>query len=186
MAVNARKTKQVAKKPKSGEEKNPSVSEAAIIEQVKHLAEPLCGAEGIELVYVEYQREPSGRVLRIYIDTPGGVKLEDCVHISRQLGDLLDVYLEQYGPYSLEVSSPGVNRPLGKEDDYEKFKGCEAKIKTFHSLDGRKNFKGVVLGLSGGNVKFLVDNQTVAIPFQEIQKARLINFNGEYPCLSQK
>ena len=183
MAVNARKTRQAVKTPGSRGREKPSASEAVIIEQVKHLAEPLCEAEGMELVYVEYHREPSGRILRIYIDRPGGVKLDDCVYMSRQLGDLLDVYFEQSGPYSLEVSSPGSDRPLGKADDFEKFKGCEAKIKTLHSLDGRKNFKGIILGLSGGNVKLLVDNKTVAIPIQEIQKARLINFNGEYPCL---
>ena len=183
MAVNAHKTKQAVKTPGSRGREKPSASEAVIIEQVKHLAEPLCEAEGMELIYVEYQREPSGRILRIYIDRPGGVKLDDCAYVSQQLGDLLDVYLEQSGPYSLEVSSPGLDRPLGKADDFEKFKGCEAKIKTLHSLDGRKNFKGIILGLSGGNVKLLVDNETVAIPIQEIQKARLINFNGEYPCL---
>ena len=86
-----------------------------IIAQTKSLAQRLCEAEGMELVHVEFQREAGGRVLRLYIDQPGGVTLNDCVNISRQMGDLLDVNIENMGPYNLEVSSPGTDRPLSKE-----------------------------------------------------------------------
>lgn len=144
------------------------------VRQVWDLIEPLCEAEGTELVQVEYQREAGGRVLRLYIDRPGGVTLDDCVQISRQAGDVLEVYLENVGPYRLEVSSPGINRPLAKPIDYERFKGRWAKIKTIQTLDGQKNFKGVLAGLSEGLVKLSVDGDTITIPFKEIAKAHLI------------
>jgi ribosome maturation factor RimP len=172
--------------PKTGpeERKKPLLKEAEIIDRVGKLAEPLCEHEGMELVHVEYHREPGGRILRIYIDKPGGVHLEDCAGISRQLGDLLDVYLDEIGPYNLEVSSPGPDRPLGKTSDFERFKGCRARIRTHRQCDGRRNFIGELMGISEGSVvNIRVENKTVAIPFPEIQKARLINFNGEYPCL---
>lgn len=160
-------------------------SEADIVKRVYELAEPLCEAEGIELVFVEYQREASGRILRIYVDRTGGINLDDCAQVNRQMGDLLDIYLDEIGPYSLEVSSPGSDRPLGKELDFERFKGCEAKIRTVHSLEERRNFRGILLGVLGGDVNIRVEDKTVRIPFNEIQKARLINYNGEHPCLSQ-
>ena len=144
-----------------------------IIGRVKDLLEPLCEAEGIELVHLEYQREAGGRILRLFIDRPGGVTLDDCVHVSRQSGDLLDVYIEDMGPYSLEVSSPGPNRPLGKSLDFEKYKGSKAKIRTAKPINGQKNFTGILLGISDGVVTLSADNKTVTIPFQEIIKANL-------------
>ena len=169
--------------PKAGQP--PSEKEATVIAQVKNIAEPLCEAEGIELVHVEYQRESSGRILRLYIDKPNGVMLDDCVRINRQLGDLLDVYLEDIGPYHLEISSPGQDRPIGKTGDYERFKGSEAKIKTFQPIEGQRNFRGVLMGISEDTVGLMIANKAVAIPLKEIQKARLINYNGENPCSSQ-
>ncbi|MBW1695177.1 MAG: ribosome maturation factor RimP [Deltaproteobacteria bacterium] len=162
-----------------------SLKEDAVVEKVKTIAEPLCEAEGLELIFVEYQRESSGKVLRLYIDNSEGVKLDDCVRVSRQLGDLLDVYLGDIGPYHLEVTSPGPDRPIGKIEDYERFKGCRAKIKTLHPIEGRKNFSGILKGLSDERINLMVDERTVAIPLKEIQKARLINFHGEIPCSSQ-
>ena len=87
-------------------------NEKVIIGRIEALAEPLCESEGLELVHVEYQREAGGRILRLYIDRSGGVSLDDCVSVSRQLNDLLDVKLEDIGPYTLEVTSPGPERPL--------------------------------------------------------------------------
>jgi ribosome maturation factor RimP len=150
-----------------------------IVEQVRTIAEPLCAAEGMELVHVEFQREPGGRILRLYVDKPGRVRLDDCVTISRQLGDLLDVSLETSEPYSLEVSSPGIDRPLGKITDYERFKGCEARIKTAKAIDGKKSFKGLLMGLSEATVILRVADRDLVIPYGEITRARLVNYNGE-------
>ena len=81
------------------------------VKRAEKIAKSLCLSEGMELVHIEYQHEPGGMVLRIYIDKPGGVTLDDCVRISRQLNDLLDIYLEGSAAYNLEVSSPGPDRP---------------------------------------------------------------------------
>jgi ribosome maturation factor RimP len=158
-------------------------SRAKMITQANKLAAPLCEAEGVELVHIEYQRETGGRILRLYIDKPGGITLEDCVSVSHQFSDLLNVKIETEESYSLEVSSPGPDRPLGNPLDFEKFKGNVAKIKTHQPVDGQKNFKGVLLGISEGTVKLLVNEKTVVIPFQEITKARLVNYYGENRCL---
>ena len=147
--------------------------------QVTRIVEPVCESEGMELVHVEYQKEPAGKILRLYIDKPGGVLLDDCAAISRQVGDLLDVYIERNESYYLEVSSPGVNRPLGKADDFNRFKGRSARIKTFRPIDGQKNFKGVLMGLEQGVVNIRVNDQSVAIDIDNIAKARLINHIGE-------
>ncbi|MFC1515604.1 ribosome maturation factor RimP [Thermodesulfobacteriota bacterium] len=145
------------------------------VTRIRDLIEPLCDAEGMELVHIEYHRERGGRKLRFYIDKSGGVTLDDCVSISRQSGDLLDVILEDTGPYNLEVSSPGPERPLGKETDFERFRGRTARIKTTQTVDGRKKFKGVLMGISEGTVKLLVEDQPVFIPLSEISRARLVD-----------
>jgi len=153
-----------------------------IVGTVWRLADPLCRGEGMELVHVEYRREPGGRILRIYLDKPGGVTLDDCANISRQLGDLLDVGLDTEAAYRLEVSSPGEQRPLGKLDDFERFQGCRAKVRTGQPIGGRKNFTGTLEGVDASNILLGVDNQTVSIVFADIIKAHLINYDGENPC----
>ena len=148
--------------------------EQKVIQQVWSLAEPLCSSEGLELIQVEYQRESAGRILRLYVDKPDGIKLEDCVGVSRQMSDILDVNLPDVGPYSLEVTSPGPERPLAKKEDFDKFKGNRAKLKTYQPINGRKNFTGVLLGITGDEVSLQIDEQIITIGFTDISKARLI------------
>ncbi len=145
------------------------------IAKVKELTEPLCEAMGMELVHVEYQRESRGIILRIYIDKPGGIILDDCIFINRQLSDILDLHFDSSGSYSLEVSSPGSDRPLSKKLDFEKFRGRVARIKTIAPINGQKNFKGVLLNISEENINISLDDKTVAIPFKEVKSARLVN-----------
>ena len=152
---------------------------AEVIRQVEALAMPLCESEGMELVHVEYQREPNGVILRVYIDKPGGVKISDCVNISRELSDLLEVHLEIAGVYNLEVSSPGTDRPLSKPRDYDRFKGQLARIKTRQAIDGQKNFTGVLAGLTDGRIAIVCGQKTVIIPYEEISRAKLVNYNGD-------
>jgi len=147
---------------------------------VIRLAEPLCNAEGAELVHVEYQREPGGLTLRLFIDKPGGVTLDDCVAISRQLEDILDVHLRDVPPYRLEVSSPGIDRPVGKLEDYIRFQGRRAKIRVGTAVNGRKNFTGVLAGVAGERIQLQVDKETFSLDFYDITRARLINYNGEH------
>ncbi len=157
-----------------------------LIIKVKEFAEPLCASEGLELVFVECHRESIGRIIRLYIDKPGGVTLNDCTQISRQLIDILDVNLNTNWSYNLEVSSPGYDRPLGKPEDFDRFKGNIARIRTSLPIKGQKNFKGVILGFFDGYVKLVANDETVAIPYKEITKARLLDYNGENRCLYQK
>lgn len=157
---------------------SPKKAQTVIIESTA-LAAPLCESEGLELVHLEYQRESGGWIMRLYIDKPGGVTLDDCINVSRQMNDLLDVHLDEIGPYNLEVSSPGADRPLAKMQDFEKFKGNIAKIRTIRPYEGQKNFNGVLMGLSGEQVKLLVGEETVHILLKDITRARLVNFSGE-------
>jgi ribosome maturation factor RimP len=153
-----------------------------IVSVAQSLAEPLCASEGMELVHVECQREPGGRILRLYIDRPGGVTLEDCAAISRQLGDLLDLKLEAEIAYILEVSSPGIERPLSKLSDFEKFTGKTARIRTTSAINGQKNFTGTLSGVMDGRVHLQIEAETVLIPHEDISKARLVNANGDGKC----
>lgn len=142
------------------------------------LVEPVCESEGMELVLVEFQREQGGRVLRLYIDKAAGVTLDDCVRVSRQVDAILDVYCDDRDAYTLEVSSAGVNRPLGRQRDFERFKGRIVKIKARTPVDGRRNFKGMLLGLSEGIVRLKIDDREFAVPYNGIAKAQLVNDDG--------
>ena len=150
-----------------------SKNEKEIVREVSDLIEPLCESSGMELVHTEYRREAGGRILRLYIDKPGGVSLEDCTNISREAGDILDVYLENVGPYSLEVSSPGIERPISKKADFQKFIGSTVCIKTGRSLDGKKNFKGILSGVNDQTVSIKTGEILAEIPFEDITRANL-------------
>jgi len=121
-------------------------------------------------------------VLRFYVDKPGGVTIEDCAFASRHLGDLLDAVWETDMPYFLEVSSPGLNRPLVKEEDFNRFHGRLAVIRTGLPLNGRRKFKGRLLGAADGNVGIVVDGASVAIPLSAISTARLQYEHGDSTC----
>lgn len=152
----------------------------ALVDRVIRLAEPVCSAEGLELVHVEYQREPGGLTLRFFIDKPGGVTLDDCVAVSRQMEDVLDVHLLEIPPYRLEVSSPGIDRPIGKLEDFIRFEGQQAKIRVHMAVSGRKNFTGRLVGVIGEMILLQVDKETISLKFNDITRARLINYNGEH------
>jgi ribosome maturation factor RimP len=149
--------------------------EQQIMAQVWPLAEALCDSAGLELVHLEYRRERSGRMMRVYIDKPGGVTLDDCAAVSNELGDVLDVHLPDLGPYHLEISSPGLNRPLGREKDFERFRGQRARITTRSPIEGQKNFSGVLEGVADGAVRLNMDRGTVSIPLDGISKAYLVD-----------
>ncbi len=135
---------------------------------------PLLKSEGISLVHIEYKLERGGWILRVYIDKEGGVTVEDCAHMSRELGQLLDVEDIIPTSYSLEVSSPGLDRPLKKEEDFIKYSGRRVRIKASDYVSGRRNFKGELLGLTDGEVMVKVEGGGVfAIPLSSILKANL-------------
>lgn len=162
------------KKQDPGSARVAPAAEELVLAQARPLAEALCEAEGLELVQLQYRRERGGRILRLFIDKPGGVTLEDCAAVSRELGDLLDVHLPGLGPYHLEVSSPGPNRPLARAEDFERFRGQRARIRVRGTLDGQKNFSGVLEGLTGRTVQLNTGRGSVAIPIDAISKAHLM------------
>jgi ribosome maturation factor RimP len=125
------------------------------------------------LVDLEYQREAQGWVLRFYIDRDGGVTVEDCAGVSGELGAVLEVRDLIANPYVLEVSSPGLTRPLKKPEDFKKFQNRLVKIKTFEPIDGRRNFKGILLGLEGEKVRLEMEGQLYEIRLEGITKANL-------------
>ena len=175
------KVKNVKDRRRSGRlQKQKGPKESVVIESVWQLVEPICIAEGMELVHVEYQRETGGRILRIYIDRPQKVTLDDCAVISRQLSDMLDVYFDSnMPPYTLEVSSPGGQRPLSRLKDFERFKGRKARIRTKTPMDGQRNFLGILEGCGNDIVHLKVGAARIDVIYQNIAKAMLVNHNGE-------
>ena len=150
-----------------------------VVARVTELAEPLAASLGLELAEVEYRQEGRQMVLRLYIDKDGGVTLEDCSAVSRELTEILDVEDFIQGHYNLEVSSPGLNRPLKKPSDFERYTGRLVKIRTFEPLaddagNMRKTFLGELLGLSDSIVRLkLNEGQTASIPLGKVAKANL-------------
>lgn len=149
------------------------------VSQVTELAGPLLASLGLELVDCEYKREGRAMVLRLFVDREGGVTLDDCATVSRELSEILDVEDFITAEYSLEVSSPGLNRPLKKAADYKRYQGRTIKIKTFELFpddagNPRKTFLGELLQLEEGVVRIrLVEGQTASIPLNKIAKANL-------------
>lgn len=130
--------------------------------------------DGMELVDVTFRPEGGRRILRVTLDRPGGITLDDCEEISNALSALLDQEDPIPQSYYLEVSSPGVDRPLVREEDYRRFAGQQVKITTYAPIDGRKNWQGELIGLSDGQVRLRVDQQLVSIPYDKVAKARLV------------
>ncbi|GFN23846.1 MAG: ribosome maturation factor RimP [Thermoanaerobacteraceae bacterium] len=145
-----------------------------IASAVQSLVEPIIEAMGYELVDVEYCREGRRYFLRLYIDSPEGISLDDCERVSRAVETELDREDPIPHSYYLEVSSPGVERPLKKDADFERFKGRKVTLRTFAPLEGRRKFEGQLLGLEGEMVHILTPaGEQLSIPRREISSARL-------------
>lgn len=144
-----------------------------IINQVKALVLPVLEEFGIELVEVQYRHEQRGWVLRLVIDKQDGVSLDDCVAVSREIGQLLDIedFIEQ--SYNLEVSSPGLERPLKSMKDFQRFVGRKARIKTTELIAGEHVFIGRIKLTEGESIVLEVGRKEVTIPFSQVAKARL-------------
>lgn len=144
-----------------------------IVERVKELIHPILSGEGLEYVDLEYRREARGWILRLYIDKEGGVTLDDCARISREAGRVLDVENPIDSPYTLEVSSPGLTRPLKSEKDFMKYQHRTIKVKTVETVGNQRLFKGKLLRVIGEGIEIDTDGKVVHIPFQNIAKANL-------------
>ena len=142
------------------------------------LFEPVVESMGYELVGVEFHDAGGHATLRVYIDRDEGVSLEDCAAISHQISGILDVEEPIKQAFDLEISSPGIERPLFKLDDYERFTGRTAKIKLAVPLLGRKNFRGELQGVvDSKRVQIEVDGEMFDLPFADIARANLV---GEF------
>ncbi len=141
--------------------------------ELRKLVEPAVTALGFELVGVEFIRGKSG-VLRVYIDHPDGVSVNDCQSASYQISGVLDVEDPIRGDYALEVSSPGLDRPLYRAQDFERFAGHEVDLRLLAPVDGQRRFKGVLGGLREGQVVIQMKDEELLVEVDEIDQARLV------------
>jgi ribosome maturation factor RimP len=148
--------------------------EGSVEARVREITRRAAEERGLELVHVEFAGGPRSPAVRIFIDKPGGVTHGDCAEVSTHVGTVLDVEDFIPGTYTLEVSSPGLERGLYVLGDYERFAGKLAKMKTRGAVGGQRNFRGHLAGVEGEDVLF--DDKTsgrIRVPFSEIAKANL-------------
>ena len=139
------------------------------------LIEPVVEGMGYEVVDIEFRPHPTDGLLRIFIDKPGGIQLEDCEEVSKQVSGVLDVEDPIPGQFNLEVSSPGLERPLRKQQDFIRFAGEKIKIKlSVPTLEGQRNFTGKLMGMQDEEVILQADNETHYFPLDSIDKAHIV------------
>ena len=143
------------------------------VERVKSLVEPVVEREGYELVDVELGTDHGRSILRMYIDQPQGVNVDDCSHVSRIVGDLLDVEDVVEGAFNLEVSSPGLFRPLTKPAHFDRAIGARVKVKTFEKHEDRRVFTGVLRAHEEGHLLMEVDGREYRLSLKDVAKANL-------------
>ncbi len=144
-----------------------------LIDQIKKVAQPLCNFENFEIVHLDIVKSNKDKVVRLFCDKKGGITLKDCVYLSRQLGDLIDVQIENIGSYRLEVSSPGPDRPLNTKKDFHRFKGEKIKIWTNELIENQKKFIGILETVNDDSVVISVDKIQIEISDHVISKAKL-------------
>ena len=157
------------------------VAATDVVDQVRALADRVAESFGLEIFDVQFRREAAGMVLRVLIDRPGpgataeeSVSVDDCAHVSRDLSAILDVEDVVPGAYTLEVSSPGLDRPLTRPDDFRRFAGRRAKLVVREAVDGQTFFKGTLGGVEEGHV--IIDGEdrrTHRVPLAAITRANL-------------
>ena len=150
------------------------MGKAPVTQSVTELIEPVLLANGLELIDVEFNKEGKNWILRIYIDREGGVTLSDCQKVSRLAGDLIEVEEVIEPVYTLEVSSPGLNRVLKKEKDFLKYSGKKIYVQCHAPMDGRKKFTGILTGFIDQSIHLEVDGQHYTIPLNLVAKANLV------------
>ncbi|MEX0806109.1 MAG: ribosome maturation factor RimP [Candidatus Binatia bacterium] len=143
------------------------------VSRIWEFATQIAHGEGMEVVDVELRREGSrgGRVLRLYLDKDGGPNVDDLGRVSRQLSELLDLHDIVEGAYILEVSSPGINRPLKKLEHFQRFIGKRVRVRTGDMIDGRRLFLGILAEVSSDKIKVEVEGKEYQILFSMIEKS---------------
>lgn len=150
---------------------------SSVVNMTENLVEPILQEENLELVDIEYVKEGKNWFLRVYIDKEGGVDIAECGSVSEQLSEKLDETDPIKEPYFLEVSSPGVERPLKTKADFEKNIGNHVFLKLYKPIDGEKEYEGTLADFNGdfAQVEYMVKarKKSVEVPFDKIAKARL-------------
>jgi ribosome maturation factor RimP len=156
--------------------------ESSVVERVNEIAQQAAIDHGLEMVHTEVAGPEGHPVVRVFIDKPGGVTHDDCSEVSTQIGTVLDVEDFIHSAYTLEVSSPGLERGLYKPADYERFAGSSVRIKTRLPIGNQRNFRGTIVGITTGDV--IIDDRTsgrVQLPLEAIAKANLeVDVEGEF------
>jgi ribosome maturation factor RimP len=149
-----------------------------LLEQILQLVEPVIVADGKELIEAEYRREGMGWVLRLFIDQEGGITVDDCAEVSRVVGDLLDVADVIRVPYHLEVSSPGLDRPLRKPEHFLRVIGKVIDVRTTVPIEGRRRFKGNLKDINSERILMECDGTPCEVPLKLLERARLCYFDS--------
>ncbi|ABO50479.1 protein of unknown function DUF150 [Desulforamulus reducens MI-1] len=149
------------------------MAKSTVVEKVTEAVAPIVEEAKLELVDVEYVKEGGNWYLRIFIDKPGGIELDDCQGVSEKIDTLLDEIDPVPQAYFLEVSSPGIERPLKKPQDFEKFNGHLVNITTFAPINGSKNFIGKLLDYNEEGIHLEIKGKQVVLPHQQVATARL-------------
>ncbi len=142
-----------------------------VAERVWEIAEPLVAHEGLEMVDVEFRRENRGMVLRLFLDRSGGISLDDLTRFSRQLGDVLDAHDAVPGSYTLEVSSPGINRRLRRPDHFRRYLGKKVRVRTTFPSEGRRDFVGILHAVDMDGIVLAAGELSHSIRFADIAQA---------------
>jgi ribosome maturation factor RimP len=158
-------------------------STRALLNALRGVIEPVVERLGLSLVAVELLGGPT-RVLRVSIEKVGGATIEDCTRVSRQISPALDVADIVKTAYNLEVSTPGMERPLQREADFAYFTGCVARVKLFGS-DGRRRLVGTLRGCEAGLLRFQVGEELREIPVSEVERANLVLDLDQYARLGE-
>ena len=144
-----------------------------IVDRVREIIGPILFDEGMEWVDIEYRRESKGWVLRLYLDKEGGITLDDCAKVSREVGRTLDIEDVIQTPYTLEVSSPGLTRSLKTEKDFRTHFNRLIKLKTVDPIENRRQFKGKLLEVSENRIEIEIEGEVFQIPLSNVAKANL-------------
>jgi ribosome maturation factor RimP len=144
------------------------------VEQIRTLVEPVLGALGLQLWGIEYLGQGRHTLLRVYIDKPEGIGIEDCAEASRQISGILDVEDPITSEYTLEVSSPGIERLLFTLDHYRQYLGAEIKLRLRQNFEGRRNFGGVLVEVEDDEISIAQGEDTLSFPIELIERANVV------------
>ncbi len=148
---------------------------ASRVSILTEMLEPVVNALGCELWGIEYIGQGKHSILRVYIDKEGGVNIDDCTQVSRQISSLLDVEDPISGEYTLEVSSPGLDRILFTLEQFKEYAGYHAKLKLTENFEGKRNFSGQIKTVENEEVVLIIGDEQYTLPYELIEKANIIS-----------